>query len=202
MGCVRSVTCDGFSGITADKEPFAGLPFELNYIQSVFVCAIVARIELRRFTFQREPRCRSGNVSAYHDDFRIEALKLNLDATRSEPRNRIEGRKMIETLIKQQFIFDGSGMIPPHTRLRPSRKGSSRISERYAGRQFGQNRPSLTGYPNAAWCEAGRPDRLDRIFAFLEIESRRCDGKKVIVHNCQEVARSKTIGWGNDVALS
>src|SRR5437879_2289717 len=92
-------------------------------------------------------------------------------------------------------------MIPPHTRLRPSRKGSSRISERYAGRQFGQNRPALIGYRNAAWCEAGRPDRLDRICAFLKIDSRRCDGKKVIVHDCQKVARSKTIGWGNDAAL-
>src|SRR5262249_48099409 len=154
MGCVRSVTCDGFSGITADKEPFAGLPFELNYIQSVFVCAILARIEPRRFTLQREPRRRSGNVSAYHDDFRIEALEVNLDATTSEPSKRMQGRQMIETLIKPQFIFGVCGRIPSHTRLRPSRKGSSRISERYAGRQFGQNRPSLIGYRNAAWCEA------------------------------------------------
>ena len=202
IGCARSVACDSFSGVAAEKEPFAGRPFELNHIQRVFVCAVVARIELRRFAFHREPRCRSGNVCAYHGDFRIKAPNLNLDATRSEPGNRIEGRKMIETLIKRQFIFDGSGMIPPHTRLGPSRKGSSRISERYAGRQFGQNRPSLIGYRNAAWCEAGRPDRLDRICAFLKIESRRCDGKKVIVHDCQEVARSKTIGRGNDVALS
>src|SRR5204863_7931219 len=202
VGGPRSVPRYGFTGVTTDKEPFAGLPLQLKDVQRVLVCAIIGRTEMRGFTLQCEPRSWSSDISARHDHFRIEALDIDLNAARSKARGGHKRRQVIKTLVKGEFIFNGARMIPSQARLWSSGKHHSCITQRDARRQFRSRRPALIGKWDAAGRETWRPDGLDRVRAFLDIESSRCDSKKVIIDDCQKVARREAIGWCDDIRLA
>src|ERR1051326_292364 len=109
---------------------------------------------------------------------------------------------MIEPFVERQFIFNGSSVIPSQPGLRPSRENGAGIVQSDGGRHGCKRCPALIQQRNTAWRKSRRENGFDRIFAFLEAETRRCDCQKIVIYDGQVVTRCKAICRSDDVRFS